>query len=129
MADCSKTVDFLLEWKRLFDNTEIISLRDPKTQKEVLVYNQMMSDLEHPEQTIRYVQKWSDEHPVMTWEGKLRELLPNVDMKCICHFMCPHDIFGGQAPQRDQNTCDTYVDCDHCWSGEYKEIKENENQT
>lgn len=116
MADCTKTAEFLREWKRLFDNTEIISLKDPKKPKEVLVYNQIMSDLEHPEQTIRYVQKWSDEHPVMTWEDKLKELLPNVDMGKIIGTCCPYNLLGGEAPNME--TCRSsgdYEDCVNCW--------------
>ena len=118
MADCSKTMEFLREWKRLFDNTEIISLRNPKTPKEVLVYNQIMSDLEHPEQTIRYVQKWSDEHPAMTWAGKLRELLPNAYIDSIIEGSCPHDYFGSVAPILSEE-CTSL--CSACWNSEYKE--------
>lgn len=122
MADCTKTVDFLQEWKRLFDNTEIISLKDPKAPREVLIYNQIMSDLERPEKTIAYVQKWSDEHPVMTWEGKLRELLPNADIGSIIENGCPHEYFGSIAPTR-KGYCD--VLCAECWNGEYKEAEKS----
>lgn len=118
MADCTKTAEFLREWKRLFDNTEIISLKDPKKPKEVLVYNQIMSDLENPEQTIRYVQKWSDEHPVMTWADKLKELLPNANIEEVIAPLCPNAFFGGiECPS--QPGCD--YDCERCWNGEYKE--------
>lgn len=121
MADCTKTAEFLREWKRLFDNTEIISLKDPKKPKEVLVYNQIMSDLEHPEQTIRYVQKWSDEHPVMTWKGKLRELLQNGPIAQLTDEYCPFQLFGDHAPCRDTCYAEGTDACDECWNGEYKE--------
>lgn len=71
------------------------------------------------EDAITIVQKWSDEHPVLTWEGKLRELLPNIDARSVCTALCPHDIFGGDAPSVNQ--CISDMDCACCWSGEYKE--------
>lgn len=118
MADCTKTVDFLREWKRMCDGTichrcGIGEANDSVTmscRRYVMTY---------PEDAIDIVQKWSDEHPVMTWAGKLRELLPN--FTGMPHNYCPSLFFGNHAPS-GRGDCND-IACVDCWNGEYKEPK------
>lgn len=76
-----------------------------------------------PEDAIPVVQKWSDEHPamnpVMTWKGKLREMLPNAPIHEIIHDYCPYQIFGEHAIGNHRSSCAD--NCTECWNSEYKE--------
>lgn len=84
--------------------------------------------VEVPEDVIAIVQKWSDEHPVMTWAGKLRELLPNANLVALSDLaaqtrgirICPSDVFGAEAPCW-RSGCNW--ECAECWNGEYKEAE------
>lgn len=117
MADCTKTVEFLREWKRMCDGTicrrcGIGEANDSVTmscRRYVMTY---------PEDAIDIVQKWSDEHPALTWAGKLRELLPNANIDGLVCGTCPRDLFGGDAPVNYTNCVNK---CSDCWNGEYKE--------
>lgn len=114
MADCTKTVEFLREWSRMCDAHEECAtcpLDEPTSGRGCDVCN-------IPDDAIAIVQKWSDEHPVMTWAGKLKELLPNADIGSIIESGCPHEYFGSVAPIPSG---DCTVLCADCWNGEYKE--------
>ena len=119
MADCTKTADFLREWDRMCsaftcDDCPANSRRNGRDCSCSTLKN------EHPEDAIAVVQKWSDEHPVMTWAGKLKELLPGAKeetLKIIKHSFCPSDIFGFGAC----GNCTPEDPCEDCWNGEYKE--------
>ena len=76
----------------------------------------------YPEDAIAIVQKWSDEHPAQTWEGKLRELLPNMNIKSVVECLCPHELFGSAAPTPSENCT---VPCAECWDSEYKEATDD----
>lgn len=121
MADCTKAAEFLREMRRLCRTFNTCGDGCPlycKYIDERLCNASKNLD----EGTIEIVQKWSDEHPVMTWEGKLKKLLPNVDMSKIIGTCCPYNLLGGEAPNME--TCCSsgdYEDCVNCWNGEYKE--------
>lgn len=120
MADCTKTVDFIRELVRMCDSNDACSSCHLHDAKHGTCRRTPAESLS--EDTIAIVQKWSDEHPVMTWEGKLKELLPNVDMSKIVATCCPYNLLGGEAPNME--TCRSsgdYEDCVNCWHGEYKE--------
>lgn len=115
MADCKKTVEFLREWSRMCDAHEECAtcpLDEPTSGRGCDVCN-------IPDDAIAIVQKWSDEHPVMTWAGKLRELLPN--FTGMPHNYCPSLFFGNHAPSGCGDCND--IACVDCWNGEYKEPK------
>lgn len=117
MADCTKTVDFLREWKRMCKNHNCNDC--PLGNKKHVSTLCRWYVIDECDNAIAIVQKWSDEHPVMTWEGKLKELLPNVDMSKIIGTCCPYNLLGGKAPNVE--TCRSALECIYCWNGEYKE--------
>lgn len=116
MADCTKTAEFIRELVRLCESNEVCStcpLRDEKRDGCRVPPTEYLST-----GAIAIVQKWSDEHPVITWAGKLKELLPNANIEDVIAPLCPRDFFGGiECP--NQPGCD--YDCVNCWNGEYKE--------
>lgn len=117
MADCTKTAEFIRELVRMCDSNDACSscpLHDAKHGACGGTPTESLS-----EDAIAIVQKWSDEHPVMTWEDKLKELLPNVDMGKIIGTCCPYNLLGGKAPNME--TCRSALECVYCWNGEYKE--------
>lgn len=118
MADCSKTAEFVREMVRMCQSFEVCGdgcqLYKAETQALRCAPNEYLD-----EGAIAIVQKWSDEHPVMTWESKLKELLPNVDMGKIIGTCCPYNLLGGKAPNME--TCRSALECIYCWNGEYKE--------
>lgn len=122
MADCTKTVDFLREWGRMCD-MQGDCIGCPMSAKHNR-HNEVCSAMvrNYPRDAIAIVQTWSDGHPVMTWEGKLRELLPGAKeeaLETIKHSFCQRDIFGfggdGNCTQAEQ--------CKACCNGEYKEVE------
>ena len=77
---------------------------------------------EHPDDAIAIVQKWSDEHPVLTWQGKLKELLPHAPIAELMNDYCPAQIFGNEAP-KSTDLCESQAACVKCWNSEYKEAQ------
>lgn len=76
--DCSVTVNFLREFKRMCDGHEQClqcALRDP-VRIEGLSCNQYCKI--HPDKAVEIIQKWSDEHPVKTRLDDLLEKYPGV---------------------------------------------------
>lgn len=130
MTDCSKTVEYIREMARMCNDVvlcEICPLRG------VAVEDDCLSRIsKNPAQAIAVVQKWSDAHPVMdpvmTWKGKLRELLPNANLVALSDLaaqtrgirICPSDVFGAEAPCW-RSGCNW--ECAECWNGEYKEAE------
>lgn len=124
MSDCTKTVAFLREWGRMcdtFDGCEKCPIRTKEIGNGLSCVETIRR---HQTDVIAVVQKWSDEHPVMTWAGKLKELLPNADIDAIMIGGCLFDYFGGFAPGEEENMCKEYDECKCCWNGEYREAKE-----
>lgn len=123
MADCTKTVDFLREWKRLCDThfsckkCPMAQINTPKS-----AYTCRGCIFDKVEDAIAIVQRWSDEHPVWTWERELMELLPNADWFAVISNKCPGHFFGAEAPKKPLvGRCE--INCRDCWNGEYKEPK------
>lgn len=118
MADCTKTVEFIRELVRLCDSNSLCSgcpLHNEQESCEGTPSEYLSED------AISIVQKWSDEHPVMTWAGKLRELLPHAPIGQIMDEYCPYQIFGDHAPYKEDCEAEGPANCLDCWSGEYKE--------
>lgn len=122
MADCSKTLDFLREHNRMCDGfvcKDCPMGRENRPQTSEEYCGDFVNN--HTEDAIAIVQKWSDEHPVMTWEGKLRELLPHAPIAEIMYEYCPQQIFGDPAPFDIDCEGEGTEPCLACWRSEYKE--------
>lgn len=120
MADCTKTVEFMREWLRLCKN-HICDTCPLNSEKSYSVRCKSYV-VDETEETITILQKWSDEHPVMTWIGKLKEAFPGCDAAAMITEACPGWVFG-RGPNRFHTDCDGKQTrkCGDCWNGEYKE--------
>lgn len=118
MADCSKTVEFLREFGRMCGNgncQECPIWREKAIAMPCVNYIQ-----NHQAEVLTIVQKWSDEHPALTWYGKMQQMLPKANLVALTSGIqvCPSDVFGESAPNW-RNGCSRI--CAECWTGEYKE--------
>ena len=108
--DCSVTVNFLREFKRMCDGHEQClqcALRDP-VRIEGLSCNQYCKI--HPDKAVEIIQKWSDEHQVKTRLDDIKERYPNVPLN------------GLGTPRFDPwmlGYCDKCSDCPHCIGDDY----------
>lgn len=121
MADCTKTVDFLREWSRMCEGRSCEKCPiSPHSVADRTSCNRYVAS--HPDDAIAIVQKWSDEHPVMTWADKLRELLPDARIiEEIMRTCCPSDVFGSIASTADEGGCKSMGGYTSYWNGEYRE--------
>ena len=122
MADCTKTVEFLREKSRMCGSCACYECPASAGNNGYDVpCEQLIFGL--PEEYMRIVQKWSDEHPVMTWIGKLKEAFPGCDAATMITEACPGWVFG-RGPNRINTPCDGKKTrkCGDCWNGEYKEV-------
>lgn len=109
--DCSKTLNYVAERKRMCHNYEICGLGCP-LKKYRLTCNQMdCITQEH----IDIVQKWSDEHPLESMAERFFKMFPNApknknnDPRC-----CPKNLGWDSRPD-----CD--LGCAVCWNRPYRE--------
>lgn len=74
-------------------------------------------EIEHPEETIAIVEKWSKEHPRKTYLTDLLEKYPNIDLANTGEpkFLCPHDLGYMPTPKNGRN-CSSHEDCIKCWN-------------
>ena len=101
MTDCAKTMDFFAAWKRMCQEQHgacrgCLLFGDATGS----IFTCQRYAFEQPAEAVRIVQVWADAHPALTWEDKLRELLPNVDMEEVISSICPGELFGGSGPSR-----------------------------
>lgn len=122
MTDCARTLDFFAAWKRIC-KAQGGACRDcplPHLHATGNIFTCLRFAFEQPAEAVRIVQAWADAHPAPTWEDKLRELLPGVDMGQVVSCLCPGELFGGQGPSRLH--CATKgAGCRACWQREYAE--------
>lgn len=76
--DCSVTVIFFKEWRRMCDSSHdcgccVLGMRDEFGVNRCKAHD-------NPEFAVEVVQKWSDEHPVKTRLDDLLERFPNVSL-------------------------------------------------
>lgn len=110
--DCSATVNFLKEWRRMCDSLHNCS-NCALGMRDEFGFNRCKAS-DNPEFTIEIIQKWSDEHPVKTRLDDLLEKYPKY--KFYGSDQCPSAhpaIFG---------YCDTCTECinkkqtlRYCW--------------
>lgn len=120
MADCTKTVEFLREWGRMCGNGNCQEC--PIWREKAIAIPCVNYIQNHQAEVLTIVQKWSDEHPVMTWMSKLVEKFPNAEKISMITGACPGWVFG-TGPNMHRTGCDGRRErrCEECWNGEYKE--------
>ena len=121
MTDCNKTLDFFAAWKRLCKAQHGACRGCPLSGDATgSIFTCQRFAFEQPAEAVRIVQAWADAHPAPTWEDKLRELLPCVNMGKVVSSLCPGELFGGPGPSRLH--CATKgAGCRACWQREYAE--------
>lgn len=120
--DCSKTIDFLSELKRLCD-TRDECVANAANKEDCPMFG--ICKLTHSktcakdaEKAIEIVQKWSDEHPKKTYAQDFFEKFPNAKpgaegVPRICRAncyggSCQHSAISGAGP----------APCKDCWNEE-----------
>ena len=120
--DCSKTIDFLSELKRLCD-TRDECVANAANKEDCPMFG--ICKLTHSktcakdaEKAIKIVQKWSDEHPKKTYAQDFFEKFPNAKpgaegVPRICRAncyggSCQHSAISGAGP----------APCKDCWNEE-----------
>ena len=109
--DCSKTINFFSELRRLCDsrtectadvaNKEQCPLHGFCRQSLTICAEEIITAVEN-------LQKWSDEHPVKTYAQDFFEKFPKAQSKSDgTPFVCRKRIYGGECPD---------IECDECWN-------------
>ena len=121
MTDCTRTLDLFAAWKRLCKAQHGACRGCPLFGDATgSIFTCQRFAFEQPAEAVRIVQAWADAHPAPTWEDKLRELLPCVNMGKVVSSLCPGELFGGPGPSRLH--CATKgAGCRACWQREYAE--------
>lgn len=119
MTDYAKAADFFAAWRRMCQEQHGACRGCPLFGDATgSIFTCQRYAFEQPAEAVRIVQEWADAHPATTWEDKLRELLPSVDMEQVVSALCPGELFGGPGPSRLH--CATKGDdCRACWQREY----------
>lgn len=77
-----------------------------------------------PEQAIKVVQGWSNEHPQRTYLSELLRIFPNAELNCNGtpkRIHCPHHL-----GLKDIDNCDK--GCVECWNQPIEEDKNNDKK-
>ena len=109
--DCSKTINFFTEFKRLCDsrtaceagaaNKEQCPLHSFCRQSLTIRAEEIITAVEN-------LQKWSDEHPKKTYAQDFLEKFPKAQSDSDGNpYVCRQTIYGGECPD---------MECDECWN-------------
>ena len=117
--DCSKTINFLSEFKRLCDSRDecVANVADEENCPMFGVCSITHSKLcaETIKTAIETVQKWSDEHPVKTYAQDFFEKFPKAQLDSDgTPFACRKKLYGGVRP--NDKRCDRREACKYCWN-------------
>ena len=117
--DCSKTINFLHELKRLCDSRDGC-VADAANKERCPMFGVCDDALtricaEYAETAIETVQKWSDEHPKKTYAQDFFEKFPKAPSDSDgTPFVCRKTIYG-EVPPKD-GRCDYRGACKNCWN-------------
>lgn len=111
--DCSKTIDFFIETKRLCDSR--VTCEAIAHDEQCPLFNfcdQLFTSVcaADAKKAIEILQKWSDEHPGKTYAQDFLEKFPNTrknDEGVI--LVCRRTIYGGES-------CQLELTCANCWN-------------
>ena len=117
--DCSKTIDFFSELKRLCDSrTSCEAGADNKEQCPMFeVCDRPLTKIcaEDAIKTVEILQKWSNEHPKKTYAQDFFEKFPKAQSNSDgTPFVCRKRIYGGIRSTLED--CDYTGACYRCWS-------------
>lgn len=120
--DCSKTIDFFHELKRLCGSRSACDAdADNKKQCPLFAFCRRTLATQSAEEFIKAMQnlqKWSDdEHPKKTYAQDFFEKFPKAprlkSAKGGCPKACRKAIYGGKCPVIEY---DPGIECDECWN-------------
>ena len=117
--DCSKTINFFSELKRLCDSRDGC-VADAANKERCPMFGVCEDALtricaEDVKTAIEIVQKWSDEHPVKTYAQDFFEKFPKAQSGSDgTPFVCRKTIYG-EVPPKDER-CDRRGACKNCWN-------------
>lgn len=117
--DCSKTIDFFTEFKRLCDSrTACTTDEDNEEQCPLFAFCRrtlVMQSAEEVEEAVEILQKWSNEHPKKTYEQDFFEKFPKAQSNSDgTPFVCKKRIYDGMHPTFED--CDYTGTCKNCWN-------------
>lgn len=121
--DCSITENYLREKARMTTNCTISGFQcpfHPKNSNKNISCGMLESG--YPDEAISIVQKWSDEHPVMTNKEKFVQIMKDV-------FGADIVINNGDCPPTDSYLEECNERCSEClkwWDEPYKEPEKKE---
>ena len=109
--DCSKTINFFSELRRLCDSrTECTADAANKEQCPLHGFcrQSLIIRAETIKTAIETVQKWSDEHPKKTYAQDFFEKFPHAQSDSDGFpYVCRQTIYGGECPN---------IECYECWN-------------
>lgn len=119
MSDCNKTENFLKEYHRMCKSFKTYCPNCPFYKLVQLKTLTCIDILEkYPQEAIKTVQKWSDEHPQKTYLEDMKEKFPKLNENSLFATICPKDFYGDAAKNK-YVVCDN--DCRKCWNQSMKE--------
>lgn len=117
--DCSKTIDFFSELKRLCDSRAGCEA-DAANKEQCPMFEVCDRPLtkicaEDAIKTVEILQKWSNEHPKKTYAQDFFEKFPKAQSNSDgTPFVCRKRIYGGKHSTLED--CDYTGACYRCWS-------------
>ena len=117
--DCSKTINFLSELKRLCDSRDgcVANAANKERCPMFGFCEDVLTRIcaEDVKTAIEIVQKWSDEHPKKTYAQDFFEKFPKAQSKSDgTPFVCRKRIYGGIRSTLED--CDYTGTCENCWN-------------
>jgi hypothetical protein len=117
--DCSKTIDFFAELKRLCNSRtacEAVNASDEHCPMLDYCADSLVTQrTEEIAKAIESLQKWSDEHPKKTYAQDFFEKFPKAQSGSDgTPFACRKEIYGGA--RRTFENCDYTGTCKNCWN-------------
>ena len=117
--DCSKTIDFFAEAKRLCDSRTACSANEKNKERcPLFVFckcNITTRSVEEITTAIKNLQKWSDKRSKKTYAQDFFEKFPKAQGGSDgTPFVCRKTIYG-EVPPKDER-CDGRGACKNCWN-------------
>ena len=117
--DCSKTIDFSAEAKRLCDSRTACSANEKNKERcPLFVFCKCTITTRSVEEittAIENLQKWSDKRPKKTYIQDFLEKFPKAQIDSDgSPFACRKKLYGGVRPNDER--CNRREACKNCWN-------------